>query len=82
MVAMSSVFATGFPHDEQKRTLTDSIVPQDEQVDIILRYSLPRESSFRVQAPGLIILPLESAGLAWRTREPKAGSPICYHPKR
>ena len=47
MVATSSVFATGFPHDEQKRTLTDSVVPQDEQVDIILRYSLPRESGSR-----------------------------------
>lgn len=53
MVATSSVSATGFPHDEQKRTFTDNIVPQDEQVDIILRYSLPREGGFRV--PGLSV---------------------------
>ena len=55
MVATSSVFATGFPHDEQKRTLTDNIVPQDEQVDIIYRYSLPREDGFRIPASGVRI---------------------------
>lgn len=79
-VGTLSVFGTGRPHDEQKRTLTDNIVPQDEQVDIILRYSLPRESGFRVPACGLMILrdsPHELGRL-----EPKAGSPICYHPKR
>jgi len=55
MVATSSVFATGFPHDEQKRTLTGNIVPQDEQVDIIYRYSLPREDGFRIPASGVRI---------------------------
>ena len=77
MVATSSVFATGFPHDEQKRTLTDNIVPQDEQVDIFLRYSLPREGAFRV--PASRVHPLEST---IRLAKPGAGCPICYHPKR
>lgn len=77
MVATSSVFATGFPHDEQKRTFTDKIVPQDEQVDIFLRYSLPREGAFRV--PASSVHPPEST---IRFAEPGTGSPICYHPKR
>lgn len=48
MVAASSVLATGLPQEEQKRTFAESNVPQEEQVDIILRYSLPQSFASRL----------------------------------
>jgi hypothetical protein len=61
---MSSLFVTGLPHDEQKRTLTESSVPQEVQLDMIspLQSTAPGRlsalgcelsaSGFRLSAPG------------------------------
>lgn len=43
-VATLSVFTTGLPHEEQKRTLLESSVPQKTQFDIeISRYRITQE---------------------------------------
>jgi hypothetical protein len=49
-VARSSELPAGVPHAEQKRPLTGTSVPQDEQRGMnFSRYSLPRRSESRLE---------------------------------
>jgi hypothetical protein len=49
-VATSSVFTTGLPQEEQKRTFADNSVPQNTQFDMkISRYRIPQSRSFRLR---------------------------------
>jgi hypothetical protein len=50
-VAMSSVFPTGTPHEEQKRTLADNSEPQDKHLGMkISRYRINQAAGVGRQA--------------------------------
>jgi len=54
MVATLSVFETGRPHEEQKRTLSDNSIPQVAHLGIgNSRYSLLQSSGVGRQAAGV-----------------------------
>jgi hypothetical protein len=54
IVAISSVFETGLPQEEQKRTLFDNSIPQAKHLAMTFsRYSLLQSSGVEPQTSGL-----------------------------